>query len=292
MKGLPYPSWRRIKHDFLHHFHLPRCDFLAWILVVKLAPSYYRKINSILTVSGRYRELPAWRQDFKRMWKKLGKKPITIPVNPAYKTDTKKLVCTCPSQSTNRFLLCKHIVQAVKPVPAVFFLEVRRQRTVPFWVHASLKPREDTAGDASSESPARVTEASGSLERAGDGDEDDSGDDGGDDGDDEEEEDVFVDMQKADEENLTFEETLDQHIDTIIEFANGLKYQRRFRDQRMLQALERDGGAFLRLARACLTKEKRLKSTRGGKTPSTWETSTSAAMYYRARPTYAAEQDN
>ncbi|KAJ7850525.1 hypothetical protein B0H14DRAFT_3664816 [Mycena olivaceomarginata] len=265
--------WRRIKHDFLHHFHLPRCDFLAWILVVKLAPSYYRKLNSILTVSGRYRELPAWRQDFKRMWKKLGKKPITLP-------------------STNRFLLCKHIVQAIKPVPAVFFLEVRRQRTVPFWVHASLKPREDTAGDASSESPVRVTEASGSLERAGDGDEDDSGDDSGDDGDDEEEEDVFVDMQKADEENLTFEETLDQHIDTIIEFANGLKYQRRFRDQRMLQALERDGGAFLRLARACLTKEKRLKSTRGGKTPSAWETSTSAAMYYRARPTCAAEQDN
>jgi hypothetical protein len=84
------------------------------------------------------------------------------------------------------------------------------------------------------------------LERAGDGDEDGSGDDG----DDEEEEDVFVDMQKADEENLTFEETLDQHIDTITEFANGLKYQRRFRDQRMLRALERDGGAFLQLAQA------------------------------------------
>ncbi|KAJ7770318.1 hypothetical protein B0H14DRAFT_3509325 [Mycena olivaceomarginata] len=197
--------WRCIKHDFLHHFHLLCCDFLAWILVVKLAPSYYRK-------------------DFKRMWKKLGKKPITLPVNPAYKTDTKKLACTCPSQSTNHFLLCKHI---------------------------------DTAGDALSESHARVTEVSGSLERAGDGDEDDSGDEG----DDEEEEDMFVDMQKADEENLTSEEMLDQHVDTIIGFANRLKYQRRFRDQRMLQTLERDGGAFLWLARACLTKKKRLKST-------------------------------
>ncbi|KAJ7043906.1 hypothetical protein C8F04DRAFT_894863, partial [Mycena alexandri] len=35
--------WRRIKHDFLHHFHMPRCDLLAWILIVKLAPTYYRK---------------------------------------------------------------------------------------------------------------------------------------------------------------------------------------------------------------------------------------------------------
>jgi hypothetical protein len=45
------------------------------------------------------------------------------------------------------------------------------------------------------------------LERAGDGDEDGSGDDG----DDEEEEDVFVDMQKADEENLTFEDARSAH---------------------------------------------------------------------------------
>ncbi|KAJ7220474.1 hypothetical protein GGX14DRAFT_674827 [Mycena pura] len=37
--------WRCIKHDFLHHFHMPRCDLLAWILIVKLAPSYYRKLD-------------------------------------------------------------------------------------------------------------------------------------------------------------------------------------------------------------------------------------------------------
>ncbi|KAJ7336982.1 hypothetical protein DFH08DRAFT_656040, partial [Mycena albidolilacea] len=36
--------WRRIKHAFLHHFHMPRCDLLAWILIVKLAPTFYRKL--------------------------------------------------------------------------------------------------------------------------------------------------------------------------------------------------------------------------------------------------------
>ncbi|KAJ7721079.1 hypothetical protein DFH07DRAFT_691115, partial [Mycena maculata] len=46
--------WRRIKHDFLHHFHMPRCDLLVWILVTKLAPCYYRKLDRLLTDTGRY----------------------------------------------------------------------------------------------------------------------------------------------------------------------------------------------------------------------------------------------
>ncbi|KAJ7858934.1 hypothetical protein B0H14DRAFT_3631985, partial [Mycena olivaceomarginata] len=78
-------------------------------------------------------------------------------------------------------------------------------------------------------------------------------------------------------------EAMDDNIDLILEFAKGLKYQRQFRDQRMLQALEREGASFLRLAKACLGKERRLKSTRGT-TPSTWDRSAGSAMYYRARP--------
>ncbi|KAF8238100.1 hypothetical protein L208DRAFT_1243897 [Tricholoma matsutake] len=33
--------WRHIKKDFLHHFHNPQLDLLMWILMVKLAPTYY-----------------------------------------------------------------------------------------------------------------------------------------------------------------------------------------------------------------------------------------------------------
>ncbi|KAG6863348.1 hypothetical protein C0991_006561, partial [Blastosporella zonata] len=83
--------WRRIKHDFLHHFHMPRCDLLAWILVVKLAPSYYQKLNRLLTETGRYRELPSWRKGFKREWKKLARTPISMPLNDAYRPDPKKM---------------------------------------------------------------------------------------------------------------------------------------------------------------------------------------------------------
>ena len=78
-------SWRRIKHDFLHHFHMPRCDLLVWILITKLAPTYYRKLDLLLKESARYRELSSWRKGFKKTWRKLEESLITIPINDAYR---------------------------------------------------------------------------------------------------------------------------------------------------------------------------------------------------------------
>ncbi|KAJ6586095.1 hypothetical protein B0H19DRAFT_1250823 [Mycena capillaripes] len=254
--------WRRIKHDVLHYFHMPRCDLLAWILVVKLAPAYYRKLDRLLTDTGRYRELPSWRKHFKRAWRKLEKTPITLPVNPAYKTDAQKMICTCPSLPTSRFLLCKHTVQGVEPVPPVFFLEVKHQRTAPFWVHPTLRPL-SSGSDASgvaSEQRSEETRQEGPGDAALDSDDED---------------DDLVDTQMGGENQLTFLEAMDENIDLIIEFAKGLKYQRQFRDQRMLQALEREGASFLRLSKACLGKERRLRSTRG-EAPSTWDRSARA----------------
>jgi hypothetical protein len=48
---------------------------------------------------------------------------------------------------------------------------------------------------------------------------------------------------------LTFEEAIDEDIDLIAEFLMGLRHQVQFRDQRMLNALEREGASFLRFAR-------------------------------------------
>ena len=56
---------------------MARCDLLVWILVIKFAPLYYRKLNLLLTETGRYRESPSWRK-----------------------------VCTCPYLTTCRFLIC------------------------------------------------------------------------------------------------------------------------------------------------------------------------------------------
>ncbi|TFK57940.1 hypothetical protein BDN72DRAFT_736461, partial [Pluteus cervinus] len=215
---------------------------------------------------GRYRELCSWRKEFKKEWRKLEKREITLPVNDAYRPDPAKWICTCPAFVTSRFLICKHLVQLVHRPPPIFFLEVKRHRTLPFWRHRSLKLIDDTGGECS------MGEMGGDVDDEGpesDGYEDDE----------------EFDEIESNEGGQTFEETWQANIDLITEFVAGLRFQAPFRDQRMLNALEREGAGFFRLAKACLEKEKRLRSQRGGEPPSTWEKSTISALFYRARPT-------
>ncbi|KAJ6632304.1 hypothetical protein B0H10DRAFT_2251482, partial [Mycena sp. CBHHK59/15] len=199
----------------------------------------------LLTDTGRYRELLSWCKNFKRVWWKLEKTPITLLVNLAYKTDAKKMICTCPLLPTSRFLLCKHTVQGVACVPPVFFLEVRCQPTAPFWVHPALRPLDEadtSEGTPDSEDPLHAQAALDTTPASDD------------------EDDNFIDTQGSEEKHQTFLGSMDEDIDTILEFAKGLQYQRQLRDQHML-TLEREGVSFLRLARACLGKEKCLRST-------------------------------
>jgi len=121
---------------------MPRCDLLVWILITKLAPTYYRKLDRLLQEQGRYRELSSWRKGFKKTWRKLEKTPITIPLNDAYRPNVENWICTCPAFAISRFLVCKHLIQRMHIVPAVFFLEANRFREPPFWKHKSLKPLE------------------------------------------------------------------------------------------------------------------------------------------------------
>ena len=79
---------------------------------------------------------------------------------------------------------------------------------------------------------------------------------------------------------------MQDRIHTLRDYIDGLEYQIQFRDYRMLQAIDREGAGFLRMANASLAKERRLRTTKG-RTPSTWEQSTSTAMFYRARPARA-----
>ena len=111
-----------------------------WVIVNKLVPTYYRKLDNLFTDTGRYRELSSWRKNFKNNWIRAAKTLISLPLNPKYRPDTHRWVCTCPHFHASRWLLCKHLVQAMHPVPPHFFLEVNRNRTSPFWAHPSLKP--------------------------------------------------------------------------------------------------------------------------------------------------------
>ncbi|KAF7426653.1 hypothetical protein PC9H_009022 [Pleurotus ostreatus] len=219
--------WRRIKKDFLHHFHKPRVDLLVWILVTKMAPAYYRKLDLATRDIGRFRELPSWRKAFKRDWKRALKKPITVPLNIKYRPDTYRWVCTCPHFSKSRFLLCKHLVQAAPPVEPIFFLEVIRNRTTPFWTHVSLQPMTDET------KPGVKQPAQQPCEDVDSSDESES------------------DEGACHQLFVAFEDQMKKRIDLLRDFAYGLEYQIQFRDHRFLQTVERQGGALFRLAEAC-----------------------------------------
>ena len=55
-------SWQRIRCNFLQHFHKPSLDLLAWILVKKLMPTYYRKLDQQVHNMGWFCELPSWQK--------------------------------------------------------------------------------------------------------------------------------------------------------------------------------------------------------------------------------------
>ncbi|EEB88766.1 hypothetical protein MPER_13221 [Moniliophthora perniciosa FA553] len=255
--------WRRIKHDFLHHFHMPRLDLLAWVLITKLAPMYYRKLDLILHPIGRFRDGPSWRKQFKREWKKAEKVTITYPINPKYNPDAHRW--------------------SVEPVPPTFFLEVTRNRTSPIWKHpflVPLRPPTTSATDENIDVTITFNDFSKSVPHmAVDDQHDDSPSE-------ESDNESLVDTIGALEENLTFEERMKTLIHDLHSFADGLEYQIQFRDCRMLTTVEKRGAGFIRVMNSCLSRERRMNSTRGPM-PTTWEEATMDALYYRARPRQA-----
>lgn len=274
-----------MKEDYLHHFSMPRVDLLVWVMVTKLAPRYYQKIDVMLCDIGRYRELPKWREEFKFAWKKAEKTPITMPMNKKYKPDVKSFVCTCPQFVISRFLICKHLVQLFHPVSPVFFLEVTRNRTVPFWSHSTLRPLANTEEGIDPEGGTASTGDSHNNKTYAS--EDDVPNAAGidldsDDLEFEANDNQLVDMWEG-RERKTYEEEMRGKISLIRDFCDGLEHQIQFQDLRFLTTLEIEGARFFRLAGNCLSREKRQNSSRAS-SPTTWERSTANAMFYRSRP--------
>ncbi|KAF7377077.1 hypothetical protein MSAN_00126200 [Mycena sanguinolenta] len=146
----------------------------------------------------------------------------------------------------------------------MFFVEVTRNRSTPFWSHPSLKPLD--APPPPSTSP--VLPTSNSVHR----------------------DEIIQEAAKESDEELveiragaTFDERLTSTLTKIRDFCDGLEYQRQFRDLRMLDTLEREGASFFRLIDNCLSRERRANSSRSAP-PTTWERSTANAMFYRTRP--------
>ncbi|KAJ3529727.1 hypothetical protein NM688_g7813 [Phlebia brevispora] len=274
--------WRRIKHDFLHHFRLPRLDLLVWVIVKQLARTYYRKLDMRLTDTGRFRELPDWRKAFKREWKRCVGASCTVPFKPKYSPNPHLWVCTCPYFATSRFLVCKHLVRTVHSVKPIFFLQVTRNRTTPFWSHPTLvpldddeilalggvinKPRTSHLVDNPSPEPPNVARRTLFLPLQ----------DNADDSDD----DIIDTGTKG-----TYRERMTVTIALLRDLADGLEYQVRFNDHRLLTTVEREAAGALRLARNIQRKEREANSLRA--TPRTWEASN--VMFYNSRPSSGSQ---
>ena len=218
----------------------------------------------------RHRELGSWRKEFKRIWRKSEVQPINDEETAQkYRPDVRKWVCTCPHFVRSRFLVCKHLVQCVHPVPPQFFVEVSRSRVPPFWSHATLVPiiSDEVAG-----APRQGGPPSCDTEE-----EDDEGIAGGDED--------MMDMDDEDWNTTTgsYEQRLDAVVGDIKAFLGGIEYQKQFRDGRFLATLEQRGTSFLRLARECLAVERQSNTSRGN-APLTWGKENSSAMFYRTRP--------
>lgn len=268
-------SWWWIKHDFLHNFHKPCLDLLVWILVKKLVPHYERKLNLLLNNTGQYCELPSWHKAFKCEWKKLAKTPIEMPINLKYWPDIVQWVCTCPYFVTSCFLVCKHLVQSLGPIPTTFYLQVKGNWTTPFWLHLILQPQGYHPTVVSGNDGGSLMVDNNTLNqniRTEDS---------------EDEEDSLIDMEPglAARDQRSFCKQFSNHISTIWDFCDSLEYQLKFEDHWILETLEREGASFLWLMQSCLSWEHCMNLTRGTLL-TTWEMGmeTASAMFYQTRP--------
>ncbi|KAJ3717664.1 hypothetical protein DFJ43DRAFT_1141688 [Lentinula guzmanii] len=226
----------------------------------------------MMVETGRFRNLASWRKGFKSEWKRLETRPIAQPVSDAYRPDPLRWVCGCRYFFKSRFLICKHLVQAMKPVPPVFFLEVRRSRSTPFWSHKALVLKMPELANLErsegvNEDQWEVELYSGDILTANDYTE----------------ESEIIDAEEEAQGQKTFDESISEHITLLREFADGLEFQKQFQDQRFLDAFSREGSGLIQLAKRCLERERQVASSRS-QNPRTWDTRSSAEMLYKARP--------
>ena len=192
-----------------------------------------------------------------------------MPINPKYQLDIVQWVCTCPYFITSHFLVCKHLVQSLGPVPATFYLQVKCNRTTPFWLHLILQPQgyHPTAVSGNDGGSSMVDDNTLNQNVRTEDSED--------------EEDSLIDTEPglAAGDRTSFHKRFSNHISTIQDFCDGLEYQLKFEDHWMLETLERERASFLQLMQSCLSQECHMNSTRGTLL-TTWEMETASAMFY------------
>ena len=162
-----------------------------------------------------------------------------------YHPDTKHFVCTCPQFVVSGFLIFKHLVQSFQPVNPIFFLQVMRNWTMPFWSNPALILLQ-TEGVEEDQMETEVVKSVGPTDPIMDNDFDPTEDRFDDDA---------VDTREGiwEGEHKTLKEEMEAHIQKIRDFANGLKNQISFQDRCFLKTLQKEGVGFFQLAQNTLS---------------------------------------
>ena len=126
--------WRTIKHDYLYKFNRPRVDLLTWVLVARFIPRCIVRHQQLV----QSRSSAPWRKKFKKSWKKCSRTEVSSSTE--YTTNPIDWTCSCKAYLEGRFLICKHLIQSVRPVGPDFFRMVERRRSPPFLAHPDLLP--------------------------------------------------------------------------------------------------------------------------------------------------------
>ena len=133
--------WRNFKRLVLHLHNRLRVDFATYALVTQALPAYRFKLVGMLRNPrvGRALALTGEQVSIKRAWLILYKRVI----KGRYDTNVLHWTCTCGAQKYHPYLLCKHLVQAVRFPDPYWWTTLVRHPVTPFYdVRALLSPED------------------------------------------------------------------------------------------------------------------------------------------------------
>ena len=123
--------WRNFKCMVLCHYNHPRVDFATFALVTQALLAYRYKLVNILNNphEGQPSSLHGKQILIKKAWDLLYNREI----RGNYDTDVGKWTCSCGIQKYHSYLLCKHLVKAVKYPELDWWVTIVQHHIPPFY---------------------------------------------------------------------------------------------------------------------------------------------------------------
>lgn len=117
--------WSTIKQSFLKFHTRPRPEFLLFLLHRRIIPKYTSAYNLIVKRA----KTPSWYRDFVKELQSVIVRQSKSPIE-QYGTNKKDWICQFPAYLSNRFTICKHLIDG-SGLPQC--RDIIRRRSAPFY---------------------------------------------------------------------------------------------------------------------------------------------------------------